>query len=77
MATKNPWKAFEGLLPKTSRVIGIVAHHNVSGTSTITLRDGSALTIRGHNIAIGKKVLVNNGEDIREVPDLLVSTVYV
>ena len=77
MATTNPWKEFQGLLPKTRRVVGTVAHHNNNGTSAITLRDGSSITARGQGVEIGKKVLVEDGEVVREVPDLPVYQVQI
>ncbi len=70
MATTNPWKAFQGLLPKPRRVIGTVVYHKSNGTSTITLRNGSSITARGQGVEVGEKVLVEDGEVVREVPDL-------
>ena len=70
MATTNPWKEFKELLPKPHRVIGTVVSHNGSDTSTITLRDGSPIIARGSGVEVGKKVLVEDGEVAREVPDL-------
>ena len=70
MATTNPWKNFQGLLPKTSRIIGTVASHNSNGTSAITLRNGSTITANGQSVGVGQKVLVENGEVVREVPNL-------
>ena len=77
MATTNPWKEFQGLLPKPRRVIGTVVNHNSNGISTITLRDGSSITARGQGVTVGKKVLVEDGTVVREVPDLPVYQVQV
>ena len=77
MATINPWKAFQGLLPKGSRMIGTVESLNSNGTSTITLHNGSSITAKGHDVNIGNKVLVEDGEVKREVPDLPFYTVQV
>ena len=70
MATTNPWKAFQGLLPKASRMIGTVTQHNSNGTSTITLHNGSSFTVNGQSVGVGQKALVEGGEVKREVPDL-------
>ena len=77
MATTNPWKRFQELLPKTARLIGTVESHNSNGTSTITLRNSGTMTAKGHSVAVGQKVLVENGKEVREVPDLPVSDVQV
>ncbi|MTI12039.1 hypothetical protein [Sansalvadorimonas verongulae] len=77
MATTNPWKQFQGLLPKASRIIGTVTSHNSNGTSTLTLRNGSTITVRGQTVAVGQKVLVEDGEVRREVPDLPVYNVQI
>ena len=70
MATINPWKQFKGLLPKASRIIGTVDTHNSNGTSTIILRNGLTMTAKGQSVSTGKKVLIESGEVVREVPDL-------
>ncbi|MTI11831.1 hypothetical protein [Sansalvadorimonas verongulae] len=77
MATTNPWKQFQGLLPKASRIIGTVASHNSNGTSTITLRDGSTMTAKGRGVGVGQKAFVEGGEVVREVPDLPVYSAQV
>ncbi len=70
MATTNPWKNFQALLPKASRVAGTVASHNSNGTSTITLRDESTMMAKGHNVGVGLLALIPGGEVVREVPAL-------
>ena len=77
MATTNPWKEFQGLLPKPRRMIGIVLSYNGVGASIIKLRDGSLLTVRGLGVEVGKKVLVENREVVREVPDLPIHQVQI
>ena len=77
MATTNPWKEFQGLLPKSRRMIGIVVSYNGVGASTIKLRDGSFLTVRGQGVQVGKKVLVENQTIVREVSDLPVYQVQI
>ena len=77
MATINPWKAFQGLLPKASRMVGTVASHNSNGTTTITLHNGSSITVKGHGVIVGSKALVEDGEVKREVPDLPFYTVHI
>ena len=70
MANANIWKQFQGLLPKTSRIIGTVISHNDNGSSTIALREGTQMTADGQGVAVGQKALVENRVVIREVPDL-------
>ncbi len=77
MATTNPWRQFQGLLPKTSRIIGTVTSHNGNGSSTLALRDGSAINVKGEGATVGSNVLVEGGEVVREVPDLPVYDVQV
>ena len=77
MATTNPWKAFQGLLPRSRRIVGTVIGHNANGTSTITLRDGSPITVEGQGVVVGKKALVENRAIVRELPNLPVYQVQV
>lgn len=77
MATTNPWKEFQGLLPKPRRLIGTVVSHGGDGISMITLRDGSLLAVRGQGVDVGKKALVENQTIVREVSDLPVYQVQV
>ncbi len=70
MATTNPWKQFQRLLPKAARVIATVVTHNSNGTSTLTFRDGSSMTAKDQGVSVGKKTLVDGEDLIREVPDL-------
>ena len=76
MATTNPWKQFEGLLPKSSRIIGTVTSHNSNGTSVIALRDGSIITAKEQGAGVGQKALIENGGIVREVPNLPVYSIY-
>ena len=70
MATTNPWKRFQELLPRAARIIGTVASHNSNGTSSISLRSGQTMTARGQGVAVGSRAFVENGEVMREVPEL-------
>ena len=70
MAIANIWKQFQGLLPRSSRMVGTVISHNNNGSSKIALRDGSQLTAEGQGVAVGQKALVENQKVVREVPDL-------
>ena len=70
MATTNPWKRFQELLPRAARIIGTVSSHNSNGTSTITLRDGIALTVKGQSVDVGRQVLIEAGAVNQEVPNL-------
>ena len=77
MATINPWKEFQGLLPRPRRMIGTVISDNDNGSSTIELRDGSRMTAEGQGVEVGKKVLVENRVIVRELPDLPIYRVQV
>ena len=70
MATTNPWKAFQGLLPQASRIVGIVVSKHGNGTSTVRLRDDTTMTAKGNEVEVGKKVLIENANIVREVPNL-------
>lgn len=71
MATVNPWKRFIGLLPGGTRTVGTVASINTTtGTSTITLRNGSQMTARGTSVAAGQKAFVVDGQVAGQAPGL-------
>ena len=70
MATINPWKQFSVLLPKPGRVIGTVVSHNSNGTSTLTLRSGTSIIVRGQAVPVNNKALIEGREIIRQIPDL-------
>ena len=77
MATANPWKQFQSLLPKVSRTIGTVFQLNDNGTSTVTLRNGGTLTVKDQGVNAGHQVLIERGEIVQEVPALPVYSVQV
>lgn len=68
--TVNPWQKFKGLLPSNARTIVTIAANNGDGTSRATLRDGTAITVRGESVAPTKKAMVIDGEVRQEVPSL-------
>lgn len=71
MATVNPWKRFIGLLPGGSRTVGTVASINASsGTSTVTLRNGVQVTVRGVSVQAGQKAFIVDGQITGPAPSL-------
>lgn len=71
MAIVNPWKRFIGLLPGGTRLIGsVTAVHAAQGTSTLSLRNGSTVTVRGTSVPIGTKAFVVDGQITGPAPSL-------
>lgn len=71
MATVNPWKRFIGLLPGGTRLIGVVTSiHTAQGTSTLSLRNGSTVVVRGTSVPIGNKAFVVDGQITGPAPSL-------
>ena len=71
MATVNPWKRFISLLPGGSRVIGTVTHvSEATGTTTVTLRNGSEMVAMGVGVDIGSKCFIKDGQVTGPAPDL-------
>ncbi|BCY01597.1 hypothetical protein [Stutzerimonas stutzeri] len=71
MATVNPWKRFEALLPGGQRAVGTVTTINqVSGISTIRLRNGTEITARGVDVPEGSKAFIVDGQITGPAPDL-------
>lgn len=66
MATVNPWKKFIGLLPGGVRLVGTVE----SGTSLITLRNGSQIAARGTDVPVGARCFVVDGQITGPAPEL-------
>ncbi|KEQ18073.1 hypothetical protein [Endozoicomonas numazuensis] len=70
MATTNIWQQFKSLIPEGAKTIVTVTAKNGNGTSKVTLRDGSQITVQGETVAVGSKALVEAGSIKSEVPDL-------
>lgn len=71
MATVNPWKRFEALLPGGQRAVGTVtAINQVSGISTIQLRNGTEITARGVDVPVGGKTFIVDGHITGPAPHL-------
>ena len=70
MATTNIWQQFKALIPEGSKMIVTITAQNGNGTSTVTLRDGTSLTVQGESVQIGNKALVKDGSIQTEVQDL-------
>lgn len=78
MATVNPWKRFQRLLPRAGRyTVTISSVDSTSGTSMATRRDGQQVRLKGALVAAGKKAWVEGEQIIGEAPDLPSTTLYV
>ena len=77
MATVNPWKRFQRLLPRAGRYTVTINSVNADGTSTATRRDGQIVRLKGGLVEAGKKAWVEGEQIIGEAPDLPSTTQYV
>lgn len=77
MATVNPWKRFQRLLPRAGRYTVTINTVNSDGTSTATRRDGQKVRLKGGLVAAGKKAWVEGEQIIGEAPDLPSATQFV
>lgn len=74
----NIWKQFEDLLPKKKQFIGSVTGINSTDkTCTMDILEGGSFVVKGVNVIIGNYYLVEDGEVVREVPGLSVSSVTI
>jgi hypothetical protein len=74
----NVWKQFEDLLPKKKQFIGEVTGINSTDkTCTMNILEGGSFVVKGTNVTIGNFYLVEDGEVVREVPGLSVSSVTI
>ena len=71
MATVNPWKKFVGLLPGGMRAVGTVASvSTATGSSLVTLRNGSQITARGVDVPAGSRCFIVDGQITGPAPEL-------
>lgn len=77
MSTRNPWLKFRRLLQGEGRAVVTVQSNNGDGTSTVTTRDGTTISVKGESVAPPKKAIIEGGELRYEVPDLPTSVVEV
>ena len=68
--TVNPWRKFKALLPGGQRTVVTITANNGDGTSGATLRDDTAIRVKGESVAPGQKALVVDGEVRQQVPSL-------
>jgi hypothetical protein len=74
----NVWRQFEDLLPKKKQFIGEVTSINSTDkTCTMNILEGGSFVVKGVNVTTGNFYLVENGEVVREVPSLSVSSVTI
>lgn len=77
MATVNPWKRFQKLLPRAGRYTVTVDQVLDDGTCIATRRDGQTVRLKGGLVSVGKKAWVEGEQIIGEAPDLPSTTQYV
>jgi hypothetical protein len=77
MATVNPWKRFQKLLPRAGRYTVTVVSVNSDGTSTATRRDGQTVRLKGGLVSAGNKAWVEGEQIIGAAPNLPTSTQFV
>lgn len=77
MSTRNPWIKFRRLLQGEGRTVVTVQANNGNGTSTVTTRDGTSITVKGEGVSAGNKAMIQDGELRYEVPALSSSVVEV
>ena len=77
MATVNPWRRFQLLANRQSRVVATVRDVGANGTSVVELRDGTRIVVRGAGVEIGNKAYVVNGQIQGRAPNLPAYTVQV
>ena len=77
MSTRNPWIKFRRLLQGEGRTVVTVSSNNGDGTSTVTTRDGTSITVKGESVASGNKAMIEDGRLAYEVPNLPSSVVEV
>ncbi len=66
----NLYKRLLDLLPRDILLVGEVTAHNLDGTSTVELPDGSLIRARGQSVSVGNKAFVEAGQIQGEAPDL-------
>lgn len=77
MSTRNPWIKFRRLLQGEGRTVVTVSSNNGDGTSTVSTRDGTTMTVKGEGVAAGNKAMIEDGKLSYKVPDLPTSVVEV
>lgn len=77
MSTRNPWIKFRRLLQGEGRTVVTVQANNGDGTSTVTTRDGTSITVKGEDVAAGNRAMIESGRLSYEVPSLPFSIVEV
>lgn len=70
MATTNIWQQFKALIPEGVRIVATITGNNGNGTSQVTLRDGSLITVKGESVGVGHKVFIQDGEIKGTAPNL-------
>lgn len=67
----NIWKQFEALTKSGVRTIGTVTFiNNVQGTSTIQLRNGNTMTVKGVSVPVNGVALTIDNVIVAALPTL-------
>jgi len=73
----NPWAQLDGLLDQGGRSVVTIDVVNSDGTSSVTLRSGDAIRVRGDSVGAGQKAIIQGGEIKGKAPDLPAVTIEV
>jgi len=77
MATVNPWRRFQNLMPRAGRYTVTITQVNADGTSLATRRDGKQVRLKGGLVAAENKAWVEGEQIIGAAPNLPETTQYV
>lgn len=77
MSTANPWVKFKKLLQGEGRAVVTVVSNNGDGTSTVSIRNGVSIKVKGESVVPGSKAMIEGGDLRYEVPNLASSIVEV
>lgn len=67
----NLWKSFEDLLPKRKFIIGEVYYiDSIKMVSIVTLLSGQQITVKGTEVSVGQRCLIQDGVVIQQLPSL-------
>lgn len=69
----NAYSRFKALIPTSSRSVVDITANNGDGTSDATTLNGTSITVLGESVTPGNKAFVQNGEILRQAPDLTVT----
>lgn len=75
--TINAFNKFQALLPQSPRSVITITAVNANGTSTGTTSAGVTVNVVGDSVSVGQKAFIQNGQIVRQAPNITVVTVNV